>query len=99
MSEETKEYNNDDEMVDCTGCDNSVLLSHTHPFTEDRFICEACVDTHGETYHFYHLCNKCDKFYYVTMNNWDMNEEYAQTADYDGDICYLCLPGIMKEND
>jgi hypothetical protein len=99
VTEQTEPMVDDTKMVDCTGCDNSVLLSDTHPFTEDRFICEDCIDTAGETYHLYNLCNKCDKIYYVTMNNWDMNDEYSQTADdYDGDVCYLCLPGILLNN-
>ena len=88
-------YINNLSMVDCTGCEESVLLSDTQPFVEDRFICDACVDGGGETYHHYNFCNNCDKFYYVTMNNWDMNEVFAHTAEFDGDVCYLCLPGII----
>lgn len=86
--------------VDCTSCHKHVLLSDTQPFINDRFICEACVDPDSETYHVYQFCNKCDKFYYASSCDWDMNE-VAQTTDYDydGDVCHLCLPEIMKTYD
>ena len=82
-------------MVDCTGCDKNVLLSDTHPFVEDRFICEACVEKNIDAEILYNMCNICDKFYHAS----DDENNYDDAAFADGDVCYLCLPEITKQYD
>ena len=78
-------------MVDCKGCAEIVLRSDSQPFIEDGFICEACIDMNLEHEILYNCCNICDKFYYAVDDENDYDDYY------DGDVCYLCLPGI-KEN-
>ena len=90
-SESATESNND--MVDCEGCEKSVLRSDSQPFVEDQFLCEVCIDMNLEYEILYNCCNICDKFYHAADddNNYD---DY-----YDGDVCYLCLPGIMERRE
>lgn len=73
----------------CEGCNNRVLLNNTEPFVEDKAICNDCIDANLDNEILYNCCNICDKYYFAAddTNNYD---EY-----YDGDICKLCLPGII----
>lgn len=73
----------------CEGCNNLVLLNNTEPFIEDKVICNDCIDENLENEILYNCCNICDKYYFATddTNNYDEH--------YDGDVCNLCLPGIM----
>ena len=75
----------------CEGCNNIVLLNKTEPFVEEKVICENCIDTNLDNEILYNCCNICDKFYYATDDNGDYDKYY------DGDVCYLCLPGIINK--
>jgi len=89
-STENVESNNN--MVDCEGCEKSILRSDSQPFVEDKFICEVCIDMNLEHDILYNCCNICNKFYHAADDDGNYDEYY------DGDVCYLCLPGIKNES-
>lgn len=81
------------DMVDCEGCGKSVLRSDTQPFVENNFLCETCIDMNLEEVILYNCCNICNKFYHASDDDNDCDD-----CDdcYNGDVCYLCLPGITN---
>lgn len=75
----------------CEGCNNSVLSNNTEPFIENKVICNDCIDTNLDDGILYNCCNICDKYYFAADDTNDYDEYY------DGDVCYLCLPGIINK--
>ena len=76
----------------CEGCNNRVLSNNTEPFIENKVICNDCIDTNLDDGILYNCCNICDKYYFAAADDTNDYEEY-----YDGDVCYLCLPGIINK--
>ena len=76
----------------CEGCNNLVLFNNTEPFVEDKVICNDCIDSNLDDEILYNCCNICDKYYFAAADDTNDYEEY-----YDGDVCYLCLPGIINK--
>lgn len=81
--------------VICECCNNHILENTAHPFVEDRFICEDCIESKLDNELLYNFCNICDKYFYATDNVYD---EYYNNNNNNGELCYLCLPEIIKRH-